>query len=215
MGASIHEPAFAPPAVLPFPVGTSPFRQKGNGYLGDFAYFDGCIRGGAKAVIAALPDGPVRAFHEQSFRGSDWYDAFPCTLLHAAAARLRGVGYLEHRRQVGAYHANAAAGGIYRALLRVISNENIALWAPRVSSIFFEFGKTETKVIGPREVVALRRGVPSGLVQFVMGASWGFGEQSLKLAGAHATNVELGEPEPDGREHGVELWRIGVTLRWS
>ena len=215
MGASINDAGFAPPAVLPFAPGTSPFRQKGNGYLGDFAYFDAMIRGGSRAVIAALPEGPLREFHEQKFNGSDWYDAFPCAMLHLAAARLRGVTYVEHRRQVGAYHAQKAAGGIYRALLKVISNENVALWGPRVSSIFFEFGKTETRIAGPRHVIARRRGVPTGLVQFVVGASRGFCEESLKLAGATSTNVELGAIEPDGREHGLELWRVDVAMQWA
>ena len=107
---SILDPSFAPPSSLPFPPGTSPFRQKGNGWIGDYAFFDANVRGGTKAVLEALPAGTLRAFHEQKFRGSEWYDVFPIMMLHVAAARLRGVPFTEHRRQVGAYHGREAGG---------------------------------------------------------------------------------------------------------
>ena len=212
---SILDPRFAPPSPLPFPPGTGPFRQKGNGYLGDFAYFETSVRGGAKAVIAALPDGPLRAFHEQRFRGSEWYDAFPCTALHVAAAHLRGLPFTEHRRQVGAYHAREAGGGIYRTLLRVVSNENIAVWGPRVSSIYFEFGKTQTRSSGEKEVSGVRLGLPAGLVQFVMFASKGFCEETLMLAGAKSATFEIGAAETEDRAHGQELYKVDLKIRWT
>ncbi len=209
------DPLFGPRVELPFPPGTSPFRQKGNGYLGDFEYFASAVPGGMRAVLDAIGDLSTRSFALQKFRSSEWYDAFPCVTLHATAARLRGITFAEHRRQVGAYHARAAGGGIYRALLRVVSNENIAIWGPRMSSIYFEFGKTETRATGEREVAGVRRGMPACLVQFVLHASKGFSEETLVLAGAKTASFDIGAIELEERAHGQSLYKAEFILRWT
>ena len=211
---SILDPTYEPPRALPFPAGTSPFRQKGNGYIGDLAHFDVCVTGGARAVIAALPDPGCRIFFGQKFKSSEWYDAFPGAMLHATAAQLRGIPYAEHRRQVGVYHASAA-GGVYRALLHVLSNEAIAVWGPRVSSIYFEFGKFETRASGPGEVTGVRRGMPAGLVQSTMFGSKGFTEETLRLAGAKAARFEIGAVEPGGRLYGQALFDAAIRVTWT
>lgn len=212
---SILDPIFTPPSSLPFPPGTSPFRQKGNGWIGDYAFFDANVRGGTKAVLEALPEGTLRTFHEQKFRGSEWYDVFPSVMLHVAAARVRGIPFTEHRRQVGAYHGREAGGGIYRTLLRVVSNENIAVWGPRVSSIYFEFGKTQTRSSGDKEVSGVRRGLPASLVQFVMYASKGFCEETLTLAGARTATFDIGAVETEDRAHGQQLYQVDLKIRWT
>ncbi len=211
---NVTDPLFGP-TRSPFPVGEGPFRQKGNGYLGDFTYFDREVRGGTKAVLAAIADPRLREFLSQTFRGSEWYDAFPCVELHAAAARLRGVSFSDHRRAVGEFHAREAGGGIYRALLRFVSNENVAVWGPRVSSIYFEFGKTETRAVADKEVHGMRRGLPAGLVQFVMFASRGFCEETLRMAGAKSPSLEIGAVDPEETAHGQQLYKAGLTIRWT
>ena len=197
------------------PPGLGPFRQKGQGYLGDFAYFDEVIPGGTAAVIAAVPLGPVRSFLSQKFRGSDWYDAYPCALMHLSASKLRRQTFEQFRRQVGAYHATAAGGSIYRALLRVVSNENIAYWAPRIASIYFEYAKVETVVEGPKVVTGSVRRIPGALAQFTVFAGVGFTEETLRLAGAAAPRFEVGSVEPDGEAHGQPVFRIAVRIAWS
>jgi hypothetical protein len=196
-------------------VGASPFRQKGNGYVGDFAYFDKVIPGGKEAVFEAIPAGPLRTFLQQKFRGSDWYDAYPCAAMHAAAARLKRQTFEQFRSAVGVYHAHEAGGGIYRSLLRVVSNENIAYWAPRMSTIYFEFAKVETRVEGPRSVAGTIRNVPAGLVQFTVFAGSGFTEETLRIAGGSAPRFEVGAVEPDGTAHGQALFRIAMKINWS
>jgi hypothetical protein len=211
---SIADPIFGPPLVCPFPAGTSPFRQKGNGYIGDLAHLDTCVAGGATAVVATIRDPGTRSFFSQRFRASDWYDAFPGAVLHAAAAQVRGLSFAEHRLHVGAYHASMA-GSVYRALLRVLSNEAIAVWGPRVSSIYFEFGKFETRTAGSNQVEGVRRGMPAGLVQCTMYGSRGFTEQTLRLAGATRVLFEIGSVDPGGNGHGQSLYDAAIRVRWS
>ena len=127
---SLSDREFDPPLRIPFAPGTSPFRQKGHGYLGDFEYFANRVPGGPEAVLRHVTDDATRAFLSQRFVGSEWYDAYPCLTLHVVAARLAGVTFEEHRRRIGAFHAQAM-NGVYRALLRVISNEiACTAWTP-------------------------------------------------------------------------------------
>jgi hypothetical protein len=212
---SILDPSFAPPREPPFPTGTSPFRQKGNAYLGDFRYYDAVVRGGSEVVIAALPDDAHRTFARQRFRPSEWYDAYPGAQLELAAARVRGVSFERHRRETGEWHAQDATRGIYGALLKFISNENVALWGPRISSLYFEFGRTDTRIVGPREVVASRRGIPRELAQWVVFASVGFCECALRLAGARDVRANVVDLAADGRLFGRDLVRADLALVWG
>src|SRR6185437_4308161 len=110
--ASINDLELSPPQELPFPPGTSPFRQRGAGYLADVRYYDAVVRGGHQAVIDAIPDAGVRTFFRQPFRTSEWYDAYPGAVIEMAAARVRGMSFERHRRGTGAWHAEDAAHGI-------------------------------------------------------------------------------------------------------
>ncbi|MGZ3456755.1 MAG: hypothetical protein ACXVEF_44525 [Polyangiales bacterium] len=201
--------------VPPFPAGTSPFRQKGNAYLGDQRYLDEVVTGGFRACVEGISDPGARTFFAQRFSPSEWYDAYPGALLELSAARIRGAAFDQHRRKTGAWHAQQAARGIYGALLRLLSNESVALWVPRISSLYFEFGKSDTRVSGPREVLATRRGVPRELAQWLCYASYGFGEETLRIAGARDASIETISVEPDGRDYGRELVQIQLRIRWS
>jgi hypothetical protein len=210
----LREPAFGPPAVLAFPAGKSPFRQKGNGYLGDMRFFDGVVPGGSSAVLAAIPDPVARAFLGQRFRASEWYDALPGGMLEATAARLRGLPFEQHRRQTGAWHAARAIGGIYAALFKLVSSESVALWAPRISSMYFEFGKAETRAAGHSAVDGWWRGLPCELAQSVAYGSAGFCTEALRRTGALEPVVTLHEVETDGTQYGRELVRVRLRMRW-
>ena len=211
----VTDPEFAPAAVSPFPAGTSPFRQKGNAYLGDFEYLGGLVPGGMDAVIRGVPDDAHRNFLRQKFRAAEWYDAFPNVQLMLSASRILGLTFEEHRRRVGAWHAQAALNGIYRALLKIVSNENVALWGPRISSVYFEFGKTEARAVGPREVRGIRRGVPKGLVQWIVWASAGFADASLRMAGARSAATVFDEVETEGARSGQEICSVRMRITWT
>lgn len=211
---SIYEPSYAPPREPPFPVGTSPFRQKGAAYLADERYYDATLPGGFRGLLAQAPD-PLRAFFLKGFRASEWYDAYPGAMLEALAARVRSLPFEQHRVRTGTWHAEDAVKGIYGALLKLVSNENVATWAPRISGIYFEFGKTETRVAGPRLVTGLRRGVPVELAQWLMFASAGFGTEFLRRAGGRNAKTEIGEVTPDGRSYGRDLVKVELRLTWD
>jgi hypothetical protein len=212
---TLDDPAYAPPLQLPFPVGESPFRQKGNAYLADARYLDAVAPGGFLAVVASLPNEELRAFFEQRFRASDWYDAYPGAALEVAAARLRHLSFEEHRRQTGAWHAVDAMRGIYGALLKLVSSESVALWGPRISSMYFEFGKTESKASEARAVDVWRRGTPRELSQWFFYAAAGFCVEALRINGARDPVVTSHEVEDDGERGGRSLVKFRIRVAWG
>lgn len=210
-----EDPLFAPPSTLPFPAGASPFRQKGNAYIVDRPWLDESVRGGFAAAVAAIPDAPVRAFLNQRFKASEWYDAYPGAVLEATAARLRGVAFSRHRRESGAYHARHAMRGIYASLLKVISNDNVALWCPRIASMYFDFGKMTTREAGAKSVIATRSGVPAGLVQWSGYAMMAFVESALEIAGARGVRCAVSDVVESDRAFGQATYRMDFTATWG
>lgn len=210
----LTDPLFAPPPKLPFAAGASPFRQKGAAYLGDIEFLEKSVPGGYAAVLAAVADPAQRAFLGQRFRASEWYDVLPNPGMQATAAKLRGVAISEHLRGVGRFHADSALNGLYRALLKFVSNENVALWMPRVSGIYHEFGRCETRVLSPKVVAGVRHGVPRMLVGWLATVSSSFCERTLEVAGSRAPRVTFGEVHADGAKVGYDLHRLEFELTW-
>ncbi len=214
--ATIYDPKFAPPAAALFPPGTSPFRQKGTAYLGDFEVLNTLVPGGMPAILKAIPDDATRAFLAKPFHAGEWYDVLPNLQMQKAAAKLRGVSFTAHQRDIGRWQAEHSFRGLYRALLTlVLSNENVALWGPRISAIYHQFGKFETKPAGPRAVEGVRRGVPEGVVQWLMVTSGAFCERVLEFGGAREPRMTFGEPMLEGRHSGQDLYAIPIRVTWE
>lgn len=59
---------------LPFPVGQSPYRIKGSGYLLHMQYVDEQLPGGRAAMLGAIGNPELRAFFEQTFFAGHFVD---------------------------------------------------------------------------------------------------------------------------------------------
>lgn len=211
----LTDPCFDPPLECPFPPGTSPFRQKGNVVLGNREFLDARVAGGEAAVLSSLASERLVAFFAREFAASEWYDALPNVYLHKAAARRRGLGLFEHGRQLGAWHADTRMRGIYGALLRVLSTESVAVWAPRISSVYYDFGRLDTRVEGERSVRVVRRGIPGPLVRWLGAVMTGMAEQTLTIAGARQPRVVIDRVRDDGAASGQRLYAIEGSMSWS
>jgi hypothetical protein len=203
------------PEHPPFAPGRSPFRQKGSAYRGDFEMLDATVKGGFAEVMQQTPEPEVRQFLRQEFHASEWYDAIPNPYLQRVAARLRGVTFERHQLDTGAWHARHAIRGIYRTLLSYVSNENVALWGPRISSIYHEFGKGRTEASGNNFVRCVRSGVPQALVDWLAPTVVGFTETALALSGAGSATMRFDGPQSDGEVSGYPLFRMQGRVDWT
>jgi hypothetical protein len=214
-GRSVDDPYFALPEACPFLPGSSPFRIKGWGYVGDIAFYSEFVPGGIEAVGKNVRDPTIAAFLSRTFTPDAWYDLIPKLYLSQAAARVRGLPFDAHCREVSRYHAQDKFSGIYRPLLRVVSSEMIALWTPRLASSFYDFGSTESHVAAERMVKVVRKGVPRVAVQWWAAAAAAYFEYCLEAAGAHLPHVRWLPIEPDGERLGMELAKMPLEITWA
>jgi hypothetical protein len=211
----LSDPRFDLPKEIPFPPGTSPFRQKGQVYLVNREYYDRNVHGGYAAILQKVTQPTVRTFFEQRFSASEWYDSIPNAYFQHAAANWQGLPLNQHGRKLSAWHAQSSMNTIYRALLRVLSTENVAVWAPRMSSIYYSFGKFTSRVVAPRHVSFVRSGVPGLLVPWIGAVMQGMAEEMLKMSGARRSQASFGEIRQDGSSSGQTLFTIEGSLRWD
>lgn len=176
---------------------------------------DAAVKGGFAEVLQRIPEPEVRQFLRQTFHASEWYDAIPNPYMQRVAARLRGVTFEQHQLDTGAWHARQAIRGIYKTLLSYLSNESVALWGPRISSIYHQFGKCRTEAVGHNSVSCVRSGVPQALVGWLAPTLVGFTEAALVLAGARSATMTLETPQPDGEVSGYPLFRMPGRVDWT
>jgi len=116
--------------ILPFPVGESPFRIKGSGYLLHLQYVDEHLPGGRPAMFAALADPKLRAFFEQTFFVSHLVDIFPLVVVGHTCARIQGVTFERFIRTRARHQAEGDLRLFRKLILRIASAEALATRIP-------------------------------------------------------------------------------------
>jgi hypothetical protein len=190
------------------------YRSKGIAYLGDLEFVNKNVRGGLARVLGDIEHPEIRTFLQQDFRASGWYPTLPSMWLHNHAARLRGLSLENHFRQVGRWHADTSFDGLYRALLRVLSEESVALWVPKIASLYHNFGSVRTRVASKGHVTGERVQVPAELVPITIYTSAAFLERAMEITGAHHVRAVFHGVEPEPMISRVPTCRVHFEVRW-
>jgi hypothetical protein len=151
----------------------------------------------------------------QRFHQATTYDIVPLAYLSLYAARARGISILQLGRENGTYHADRALTGFSGIVLKLLSHEAIALWLPRISAWYHDFGHIETRSAAPGLVRGVRVGMPRICVQQWAVTAMEFAEHVLERCGARDVRVSVFEPEQEGQRHGQPLFRVPFELRWG
>jgi hypothetical protein len=216
---SIHDHLFALPSRAPFPWGASPFHARGSVYREEIALADRLLeKAGQPRALDVLKkhgDAKLDAFLAQKFASSDWYDLMPVLYFAAVVARARGVPFTQHVRDSAVAHAANALTGFTSVVLRLISNESVATWLPRISGWYHDFGSVETKVVGPGHVRGVRSGLPAVYVQAWAITAMHFAEHVLDHSGAREPRAHTLEALDDGEREGVKLYRVTFDVKWE
>jgi len=208
------DPTFEPPAKVPFTPGTSPFRMRGHGYLGDNEFYALHVPGGVDAIAAELDDPTLRRFLTQTFEHDRWYDLVPKVYFGLAAAKLRRVSPDTHAREVSGWHARQQFRGIYRSLIKIPSAEQVAMWLPRIAGSFQEFVTMEASIVGPRIVRGARVGMPRVCVQWYAAAFSGYMDATLEVGGIKGARCRMLSAERCGERLGMDLFRMPYEISW-
>jgi hypothetical protein len=203
-----------PADPLPFGPGKSPFHVKGIAYRSHLEYTDRHLPGGMRAA-AELLSPEVRAYVEQPFLASSWYDVFPYVALGAASARLAGMTHLAFVRQRAVVQASEDIRGAYRLLLWVTSPQTVAQRLVRIVGRYFDYGQAEIVRSERGHVEAVRKRVPEPLAAYLPAVAEPYADTALRAAGAKNVVARARPPERDGELHGLPTVSVRFDMRWE
>ena len=215
---SIYDPTFDVPPRPFFPWGSCPFHVRGVTYRDAVARAETLLapRGLRVAdVLRQHGDPGLEAFMAQRFAAMDWYDVAPAVHVGPILAKAQGVTLAQHMRDAATVYATSALRGFTSVLLKLLSNEAVATWIPRMSTWYHDFGSIETTTIGDRHVRGVRGGMPSFVVQGWSILAMHFTEHVLTHTGAKSPRVHILDAEPDGARAGCPLYRVRFEVRWG
>ncbi|MFO0683451.1 MAG: hypothetical protein U0234_15445 [Sandaracinus sp.] len=204
---------WAQPA-LALPLGTGPFHVKGVIYLGTQKYFREQVPNGMARLIETLEAPELRAFIDQKFLPSSWYDVLPVAPLIRAEAEVSGLSVPEYMQRRAAFQAREDIRGVYRWLLSLASPETVALKLPRLLTQIFDFGDSVTERVDDHTVHVEVLDFPAVLGEWYATAFQVYAITALELAGGKDVTLVL-KPTPQPRhESGLELVKLEGDMIW-
>ena len=189
--------------------------MKGIAYRGHLAYAERFVRGGNAAILSAVSsDAQLEAFFSQGFLASTRYDVLPLALAGIGAARVTGLSFHQFVRIRSGWQAKDDMNGVYRMMLNLASPEMVGTRFPALMSQYFDFGRTETVVIGPGHVRTITTRVPLPLVAWASAVAQGYLEEVFRIIGARGTQITHAEARPAEAVHGVTALDLPSDIQW-
>ena len=199
---------------LPFPIGQSPFRIKGSGYLLHMQYVDEKLPGGRAAMRAAIRRPELRDFFDQTFFAGHLVDIYPLVAVGYTCARLQGMGFERFIRLRSRHQAEGDLRLFRKLILRIASPGMLATRIPAITASYFDFASAEIVEEKPTSITALMRGVPRELVPWMGYVADETVRFMLEYNGVKALRSRfVGEPE--GTRDGQEIQSIRSHVQWS
>lgn len=193
--------------------GRSPFHARG-------VLYDRILRsaaaapGGVPALLEQIRDERVRAFADQTFRWSEWYDALPMVPIQAALCRLHRNGDFETQvRRRARAAAEALVPKVFQVVLRLGSPKAAATHVPRLFAYYYDFydgDVTSQEESGHGTLRGVPRIIAPGFVNTVLGLI----EGGLHLLGARSIVGEYTDVTPGEPRHGFETIDCRISHRW-
>jgi hypothetical protein len=197
----------------PWTLGDGPFRAKGEAFRGHLAYVAELVPGGVDAMIERTPDPVLRRFWAQPFLASSRYDVFPLVFAGFTCAELVGTdpGAFVYTRSIA--QAERDIHGVYRALLRFVSAETIALRLPKLMLQYFDFGQVEGLRASEREVHGEFVGIPAAIAPWFATVVRAYAATAIRVGGSAAPAVEFVAARDGGVAHGHPLRDLPFRIR--
>lgn len=203
------------PQGAAFAFGASPFRVKGVLYQGTQAFFEQNSQRGMESLLSEIEQPELRAFIQQRFLPSGWYDVLPVPALIACEARALRMGvpeYLLHRTR---YQAKRDLGGVYGWVLRLATPGLVATRLPKIMSQMFDFVRVDTVREEGNHVEVRFHGIPATLLEWLHNALLVYSETALKLAGARTVEISVPRAAPGAEVEGIPTITMSMRLSWE
>jgi hypothetical protein len=201
--------------ALAIAVGESPFHVRGSTYAGMVTYANKYLPGGYAALVESIEDPELRSFAEHVFLPVAWYDVLPLIDLSRELARLEGRSVRDSVKRRAAFIAERDVTGLYRVLLRIVSPEFAMNRLQKAACRYFDFGVAEELETGTGYSKGRFGKLPVGLTDWFGPMLEGYAGVVLRMAGATAPQITVGEPRPDGARNGFRTVAFDVEFRWT
>ena len=100
-------------------------------------------------------------------------------------------------------------------MIRAVSARTVALFLPKLTARYYDWGGIEARLLGPRRVETERSGVPEPLLDWYLAVAPAFSETALEIAGAPRPQVVNSSCEPDGATLGVVTYAVKFEVTWE
>lgn len=200
--------------ILPFPVGKSPFRIKGSGYLLHLQYVDEHLPGGRAAMLAAIGRPDLRAFFEQTFFAGHLVDIYPLVAVGYVCARLQGLSFERFIRMRSRHQAEGDLKLFRKMILRIASPELLASRIPIITASYFDFATAEVIERQPGAITAVMHGVPKEVAPWMGYVADETVRFMLEYNGVKELRSKITLEREPARE-GQEIVGIRSTMQWS
>lgn len=201
--------------AVPYAPGTSPFHVRGAVYRAAIDHAERNVPGGLRRVRDACTDPALVEFMNQNFDSTGWYDVLPISPLSDLIAALMGVETNRYLHERTREHAERDLVGFYRLLMRAVSARSVALFLPKLTARYHDWGGIEARLRGPRSVETVRSGVPEPLLDWYSTVACSFAQTALEIAGAAGPHVVPSSCEPDGSTLGVATYAMAFDVTWE
>jgi hypothetical protein len=199
---------------LRYPVGQSPYRIKGSGYLLHMQYVDEQLPGGRAAMKAAIRTPELRAFFDQTFFAGHLVDIYPLVAVGHTCARIQGVSFERFIRLRSRHQAEGDLRLFRKLILRIASPEMLATRIPAITASYFDFATAEVVEKKPESITALMHGVPRELVPWMSYVGDETVRFMLEFNGVKGLRSRV-TSKLEGKRDGHDVMAIRSTVQWG
>lgn len=199
--------------VFPFPIGQSPFRIKGSGYLLHMQYVDEHLPGGRAAMLSAIRNPELRAFFEQTFFAGHFVDIYPLVCVGYTCAEIQGVAFERFIRLRSRHQAEGDLKLFRKLILRIASPELLASRIPTLTANYFDFANAEILEKKTGSVTATMHGIPKELAPWMTYVCEETVRFMLEYNGVKNLRLQTSQ-EREKESQGREILGLRSTIQW-
>jgi hypothetical protein len=198
---------------LPVPPGQSPFHVRGLYYARLLSHATKRLGGRARVLSALSPE--LRAFAEQSFAWTGWYDALPAMPICVAFVRELGLPFEPGVREQTRSAALDIIPSFFRLALRVPGHVAFTAQTERIVPATMDFIELKMERSTETHSSGWGRGVPLFLAPHVANTVVGFFQAILELRTGAVVRARYTDVVKIAPRHGFESVAIRYEFDWD
>jgi hypothetical protein len=198
---------------LPVAPGESPFHIRGLYYDRLIAYIKKA--GKLEGVLSSLDDPRVRAFAEQRFSWTGWFDVLPAVPICAAFARCISEEFESGLRRHTRMAAVEVIPSAFRLPLLMSGPTALSTAIAHLGATVMDFVELGTEETTLTHSHAWHRGVPRFVAPHTANMVVGFFHALLEMRGARSVRARYTDVEKDVGRAGFETVAIRYEFDWE